>query len=237
MHALAKPEATRLRFFRFPLGVAHPFALAWKLIPTKPTFDSILFDFDGVLADSEGVHFECWTSILEPLGIPLTWQAYCENCIGITDRAMLEVLARQKTPPHDVEDLWQYYPKKKALFREKAYANPPIPEATRSLMRELSGYRLAVVSSSGRAEVEPVLERAGIHACFKTIVTGDDVQNKKPHPEPYLLAAERLGAVFPLVVEDSEPGAAAGIAAGFSVLRLHNPYELSEKLRQALNPS
>jgi len=200
-------------------------------------FDSILFDFDGVLADSEGVHFECWTAILGPLGIPLTWEAYCANCIGITDRAMLEVLAAQKNPPHDVEDLWQYYPKKKALFREKAYANPPIPPATRTLLRELSHYQLAVVSSSGRAEVEPVLERAGIRDCFATIVTGDDVKNRKPHPEPYLLAAERLGVSRPLVVEDSEPGAAAGHAAGFQVLKIQDPYTLPTVLLSVLSGS
>jgi beta-phosphoglucomutase len=214
------------------ISVSH--AVAWKL---TTSFDSILFDFDGVLADSEGVHFECWTAILGPLGIPLSWESYCANCIGITDRSMLEVLASQKTPPHDVEDLWQYYPKKKALFREKAYANPPIPGATRELLRTLTAYKLAVVSSSGRAEVEPVLERAGIHDCFVTIVTGDDVKNRKPHPEPYLLAAERLGAKRPLVVEDSEPGAAAGIAAGFSVLRLQSPYDLPTALLRALSPS
>lgn len=200
-------------------------------------FDSILFDFDGVLADSEGVHFECWTTILAPLGIPLTWEAYCANCIGITDRAMLEVLAAQKNPPHDVEDLWQYYPKKKALFREKAYANPPIPPATRTFLRELSNYQLAVVSSSGRAEVEPVLERAGVRDCFATIVTGDDVKNRKPHPEPYLLAAERLGVSRPLVVEDSDPGAAAGRAAGFEVLKIHDPYTLPSVLLSVLSAS
>lgn len=201
---------------------------------STPHFDSILFDFDGVLADSEGVHFACWTAILTPLGIPLTWEAYCANCIGITDRAMLEVLARQKTPPHDIEDLWQYYPKKKALFREKAYANPPIPEPTRTFVRGLTGYRLAVVSSSGRAEVVPVLEKAGILDCFATIVTGEDVQNRKPHPEPYLLAAERLGVSRPLVVEDSVPGAAAGRAAGFEVLELDSPYNLSQALQARL---
>ena len=197
-------------------------------------FDSILFDFDGVLADSEPVHFDCWTAILSPLGIPLTWEAYCAECIGITDRAMLEVLARQKDPPHDVEDLWQYYPRKKALFREKAYANPPIPEATRELIRTLSAYRLAVVSSSGRAEVEPVLQRAGIRECFETIITGEDVTNRKPHPEPYLLAAEKMGVSRPLVVEDSDPGVAAGRAAGFKVLQLKSPYELSEALHKEL---
>ena len=200
-------------------------------------FDSILFDIDGVLADSEGVHFDCWTAILAPLGIHLSWEAYCAQCIGITDRAMLEVLANQKDPPHDVEDLWQYYPKKKALFREKACANPPIPEATCALLRDLSSYRLAVVSSSGRAEVEPVLERAGIRDCFAAIVTGDDVKNRKPHLEPYLLAAERLNVRRPLVVEDSEPGAAAGLAAGFTVLRLKSPYDLPVELLRALSPA
>ena len=152
-------------------------------------------------------------------------------------RAMLEVLAKQKNPPHDVEDLWQYYPKKKALFREKAYANPPIPEATRTLLRRLGHLQLAVVSSSGRAEVEPVLERAGIRDCFATIVTGDDVKNRKPHPEPYLLAAARLGVSRPLVVEDSEPGAASGRAAGFQVLKLESPYELSQALLSELEPA
>ena len=197
-------------------------------MPLSTRFDSILFDFDGVLADSEGVHFECWTAILGPLGIPLSWETYCANCIGITDRAMLEVLARQKTPPHDVEDLWQYYPKKKALFREKAYANPPVPAATRDFLRQLDGLQLAVVSSSGRAEVEPVLERAGVLDCFSTVVTGDDVRNRKPHPEPYLTAASRLGVRCPLVVEDSDPGAAAGRAAGFEVLKIDDPYKLAQ---------
>lgn len=197
-------------------------------------FDSILFDFDGVLADSEPLHFDCWTTILTPLGIPLTWEAYCAECIGITDRAMLEVLARQTDPPYDVEDLWQYYPVKKALFREKAYANPPIPETTKAMLWTLSDYRLAVVSSSGRAEVEPVIERAGIRDCFATIVTGDDVTNRKPHPEPYLLAAERLVVRRPLVVEDSEPGVCAGLAAGFAVLRLKSPYDLPTALANEL---
>lgn len=205
------------------------------MLPPNLPFDSILFDFDGVLADSEGVHFECWTAILGPLGIPLSWETYCANCIGITDRAMLEVLARQKQPPHDVEDLWQYYPKKKALFREKAYANPPIPEATRAFLRQLGGLHLAVVSSSGRAEVEPVLARAGVLDCFATVVTGDDVQNRKPHPEPYLTAAARLGLRRPLVVEDSEPGAQAGRAAGFEVLKIHDPYTLPQAVVDFLN--
>lgn len=195
-------------------------------------FDSILFDFDGVLADSEAVHFACWTEILTPLGIPLDWDTYCANCIGITDRDMLEVLASQTDPPYDIERLWLEYPRKKALFRQRAQENPPVLTETRDLIRAIRNLPLAVVSSSGRAEVEPVLERAGIRDCFVTLVTGEDVSRRKPHPEPYLLAAERLGISKPLVVEDSEPGAAAGRAAGFPVLQLKHPADLAGQLRQ-----
>ncbi len=196
--------------------------------------DAILFDFDGVLADSEGVHFECWTEILTPLGIPLTWDAYCANCIGITDRDMLEMLCRQTDPPFDIDALWPHYPRKKALFRAKAQANPPIADATRALLSELGHLKLAVVSSSGRAEVEPVLEKADVLRHFQFIVTGDDVRNRKPHPEPYLLASSRLGARHPLVVEDSDAGIASGTAAGFSVLRLNHPNELPDAIRKTL---
>jgi beta-phosphoglucomutase len=197
-------------------------------------FDSILFDFDGVIADSEGVHFECWTEILTPLGISLSWETYCANCIGITDRDMIEVLCNQKDPPHDFDDLWQHYPRKKRIFREKAMANPPIPEETRAFVHSLNGVKLAVVSSSGQAEVEPVLEKAGIRSRFEHLVTGDRVTNRKPHPEPYLLAASLLGVKNPLVVEDSDAGEASGRAAGFTVLRLASPFELAEKVRAAL---
>jgi beta-phosphoglucomutase len=197
-------------------------------------FDSILFDFDGVLADSEGVHFACWTEILKPLGIPLSWEIYCEQCIGITDRDMIEVLCRQKDPPHDFNDLYSQYPRKKAIFRAKAIAEPPIPQSTRDFLRTLSPLKLAVVTSSGRAEVEPVLGSAGIREYFEVLVTGDDVSHRKPHPEPYLLAASLLGASRPLVVEDSEPGVRSGRAAGFDVLHLRDPHALAENVRSRL---
>ncbi|MBM3788431.1 MAG: HAD family phosphatase [Acidobacteria bacterium] len=200
-------------------------------------FDSILFDFDGVIADSEGLHYQCWTEILTPLGIPLDWDTYCATCIGITDRDMLEVLCRQTDPPYSLDDLWQHYPRKKQIFRDRALANPPIPAETRAVLLELGHMPLAVVSSSNHTEVEPVLERAGIRQCFREIVTGDRVTNRKPHPEPYLLAARLLGVERPLVVEDSDAGVASGQAAGFPVLRIHDPYALSRSLLGVLEGS
>lgn len=200
-------------------------------------FDAILFDFDGVLADSEPVHFACWTEILTPLGIPLSWEDYLANCIGVTDRAMLEVLAHRVSPPADMDVLWKEYPRKKAMFRERAKANPPVLPETIALLKELAGspaLPMAVVSSSGRAEVEPVLEKLGLLGHFATTVFGEDVQRRKPAPDPYLLAAARLNCHRPLVVEDSIPGMEAGLAAGFPVLRITEPGEVPALVRQAL---
>ena len=197
-------------------------------------YDAILFDFDGVLADSEALHYACWVEILTAHGIDLTWDNYQTNCIGITDRAMLEVLRQQVDPPYDIDLLWPEYPRKKALFREKAAAKPPIAASTKELILSLAGQPIAVVSSSGRAELTPVLESAGLLACFKTLVCFEDVTLLKPHPEPYLEGARRLGARNPLVIEDSDAGVASGQAAGFNVLRLEHPDQLAEKLRDHL---
>ncbi|MCX6606040.1 MAG: HAD family phosphatase [Acidobacteria bacterium] len=197
-------------------------------------YDAILFDFDGVLADSEALHYACWVEILTPHGIDLTWDNYRANCIGITDRAMLEVLRHQVDPPYDIDLLWPEYPRKKTLFRQKAAEKPPIAESTKELILSMAGQPIAVVSSSGRAELSPVLESAGLLACFKTLVCFEDVTLLKPHPEPYLEGARRLGARNPLVIEDSDAGVASGQAAGFDVLRLDHPDQLAEKLRSHL---
>lgn len=114
-------------------------------------------------------------------------------------------------------------------------ATPPFPQATLDLVQELkSSYKLAVVSSSHRLEIEPPLERAGIRGCFQALVCGAEVPNMKPAPDPYLRAAELLGARSPLVVEDSSAGVASAIAAGFQVLRLPRPESLSRELRRVL---
>lgn len=198
-------------------------------------FDSILFDFDGVLADTEPVHFKCWAEVLVPFGIELSWPYYERECIGIADRVMLQKLGAARRPPISLDELWPSYALKKQMFRDRIEAHPPFLAETMKLIRELQPfYRLAVVSSSDRSEVEPPFVKAGIHDCFQAIVCGMEVPNLKPAPDPYFRAAELLGARSPLVVEDSDAGVAAGIAAGFDVLRVSRPRLLRKELRQFL---
>jgi HAD superfamily hydrolase (TIGR01509 family) len=195
-------------------------------------FDAILFDFDGVLLDSEPVHWACWREVLLPLGVSLEWEFYRDQCIGIDDRLMLQMMAGDG---RDWMELWARYPAKKELFRTRMMADPPFPQGRAALLEELrSSYRLAIVSSSSCAEIEPLLERAGLRQYFETIVGAESVTRYKPDPEPYRTAAERLAVRAPLVLEDSQAGITSGRAAGFEVAHVPHPGEMERVLRAAL---
>jgi HAD superfamily hydrolase (TIGR01509 family) len=203
-----------------------------------PEFDAILFDFDGVLLDSEPVHCDCWREALAPLGVPITWEVYAAHCVGAADREMIHVFAKLVDPPADPAKLWEQYPRKKQLFQERIAVAPPFAEGVADFFRELAGrYKLGVVSSSARAEVEPLLALMGILPYLSTTVCGGDVQRHKPDPEPYLLAAQRLGIHRALVVEDSPPGMESARAAGFEAMRISNPALMMQMVRARLNGS
>jgi beta-phosphoglucomutase len=195
-------------------------------------FDSILFDFDGVLADTEPIHYECWLEILAPFGLQPSWDYYQRECIGISDRLMVERIST----PALFDLIWPKYALKQALFRHKLTLKSPFLAETTTMISDLSAhYKLAVVSSSGRTEIEPPIVRAGIREHFQAMVCGKEAGNLKPSPDPYLHAAQLLGAKKPLVVEDSDAGEASGRAAGFEVLRVASAESVPSELRRILN--
>ena len=175
-------------------------------------FEAILFDFDGVLLDTEPVHWACWAEMLKTVGLELTWEYYRDHCIGIDDRDMLRVMARNADPPRNWDDLWALYPAKKRLFQARMTEPPFEPELAAMLPGLARDYRLAVVSSSACVEIEPLLQAGGIRPHFATIVGGENVARHKPAPEPYRLAAERLGVKRALVIEGSPAGIESGRA-------------------------
>jgi beta-phosphoglucomutase len=195
-------------------------------------YDALLFDFDGVLADTERVHHRAWNQTLEPLGIQLDWPAYQKNFIGVAD----EVALRERLGLSDrANGRDSLVARKQALFRQGLAESQPFLADTVRLLEEISTmYTLAVVSSSYKSVVEPPLVREGLRQFFQLLITGEDVQNFKPSPEPYLLAAERLGAQRPLVIEDSEAGVASGRAAGFEVLRVSAVENVGREVRERL---
>jgi beta-phosphoglucomutase len=184
-----------------------------------------------VLADTEPIHYDCWLEILAPFGIRPTWEYYQRECIGISDRLMVERIST----PALFELIWPKYALKQALFRHKLTLKSPFLIETTSMLADLAPhFKLAVVSSSGRTEVEPPLIRAGLRGHFQAMVCGKEAGNLKPAPDPYLHAAQLLGATNPLIVEDSDAGEASGRAAGFEVLRVSSAESVASELRLKL---
>jgi len=149
---------------------------------------------------------------------------------------MLRTMATRSHPPCNWEDLWALYPVKKELFRERTIAAPPFGASLPAFLAQLHGeYKLAVVSSSSCTEIDPLLAAGGVRQYFETLVGGESVKQHKPAPEPYLLAAARLGARTALVVEDSAAGIASGRAAGFEVLAVPHPADVRELVLRRLS--
>jgi beta-phosphoglucomutase len=198
-------------------------------------YQAILFDFDGVLADTEPVHWACWSEVLAPYGLNVDWKTYRECCVGISDQDLIRFIAERCKRDVNAEDLFQrLYPLKKARFREATEAQPPISGEITDLLKSLDAYRLAVVTSSARPEIEPLLVTTGLRPLFGALVTGEDVARLKPAPDPYLLAARLLDAKSALVVEDSQAGLESGQSAGFDVLLIPHPSRTPELVRQRL---
>jgi beta-phosphoglucomutase len=208
--------------------------------------EAIFFDFDGVLVDSEPLHFDCWAEVLAGYGMPITAEFYAENFIGVSNQEMIEILCRKFNRSHGMEFFAECYAQKKALYQKRAPAHCRTPPELVSFFRERSGvYQLGVVSSSSRCEVEPHLAGQGIRDKLAALVCQEDVENLKPAPDPYLraLALVNLAArkeIAPqecLVVEDSGPGAEAGRLAGMQVLRVPSPEHVRPSLEKILRRS
>src|SRR5206468_12216169 len=93
-----------------------------QISPIMSALQAIFFDFDGVLLDTEPVHWACWAQMLATVGLTLTWEDYRDRYIGIDDRDMLRFIAREADPPRDWDSLWALYPPKKVLFQERMHS-------------------------------------------------------------------------------------------------------------------
>ena len=179
--------------------------------------DAVLFDMDGLLVDSEPLWFESEADVMTRLGGTWTRQDQDHLLGSALDRAVRYFLERATVPatPEEVGE-WLVAG---VVDRVRDRGVTVMPGAA-ALVAEVAGSGLpyALVTSSQRRFVDAVLSRTGMR--FAVVVTGNDVSRSKPSPEPYLLAARRLGADPGrcLVLEDSPTGVAAAEAAGCFVV-------------------
>lgn len=192
-----------------------------------------IFDFDGVLVDSEPLHFRAMRDSLLPEGITIDEEEYARVYLAYDDRGALRRALAEHGVPFDLDRLDRIARRKAGLFEAMLAEIPLFPgvrELLSSLAREVP---MAIASGALRAEIESILSSAGIRGLFRAVVGADDVTQGKPHPEPYLTAMDRIAAsagapgLKPgecVVVEDSPPGIAAALAAGMKVVAVSNSY-------------
>ena len=179
--------------------------------------EAILWDLDGVLVDTAGLHYRAWRQLLSELGRSLSEEEF-RRTFGLRNDLILRDMLGE-TSDEEVERLSE---RKEALFRQHAAGGvSPLPGAIDLVRRAREGgRRMALVTSTPRANIDLVLTGAGLAGAFDTIVAAEDVSRGKPDPEGYLLAARRLG-VAPercLVIEDAPGGIEAARRAGMRSL-------------------
>lgn len=199
-------------------------------------FKAFLFDFDGVIADTEPFHWRAWQEVLAPYSPDLDWETYQRLCVGISDIRMLRVFCEITRTPVTTDELRSLYPQKRKIFQSLATAQRIVDERLVQLLSGLNSKQLAVVTSSNEAEVEPILHQAGLLEILSAVVYGNHVTHHKPHPEPYQLALARLG-IEPsdaVVFEDSAAGVRSGTDAGCRVVTVKAPEDLMRLVETAL---
>jgi beta-phosphoglucomutase len=188
--------------------------------------EALIFDFDGVLADTERLYWKTWATSFASHGIEFTWEDYCRVGRGVKDEAMLKSIAHLVSDPSLLTKIQLDVRSQREMVQRNCRDNLPIGKATIQLLHALKGHRLGLVTSSSSADVVPLLESAGIAECFSAAVFGEDTVQHKPHPEPYILIQHRLGIGGGVVFEDSDAGLQSAQEAGFETFRVHAPEDL-----------
>ncbi len=175
--------------------------------------EALVFDYDGVIADTEPLHWRSWAALFRPYDVEFTWEEYGRIGRGVSDVQMFASLVKN-APRLPVEELMLLNLERRRMVLEWSLAESPIPQETIELLATLKEYRIGLVTSSDRVDVEPVLRASQIYEKFDAIVFGDDVPVHKPAPDPYLLIAKRLGISTGIAFEDSDSGMESARAAG-----------------------
>ena len=180
-------------------------------------FDAVIFDLDGVLADSEPWWNQIDAKLLAEYGVTYRSE-YHRNVLGVSYRLAVEFYKNAFHISASVEALMRRRGEIATDFFANRVGLFPSAKTTLEQLREMK-LRLAVATSSVSASARPFLDRTGIRSLFGAVVTGDEVQQGKPHPDIYLQTSKKLG-IAPeacLVIEDALAGVAAAKAANMRV--------------------
>ncbi len=199
---------------------------------------AVIFDFDGVISDSEPCHFAATNRVLEKFGIQIEKDRYYADFLGFTDAQMFEHINQKYQLALTNEQLAQCIQQKAYYFeqiiRKADHLIKGIPQFIK--MIKAAGLKVGIYSGASLQDIELMLENSGFEDCFDVIVSADDVEKGKPDPEGFIKALNEINRIAQtniaanqcIVIEDSQWGIVAAKKAGMKIIAVTNSYPAAE---------
>lgn len=196
---------------------------------------AVLFDMDGVLVNTEPLHYRIWKEAFHNRGLEISFEGY-KGCIGTTIAFLMDLILDQYG--------WDFREDKRILeeckvIEERILKEEGFPEmpGVREMMRKLheAGFLLAIASSSSMSRIEAAMDHINVRQYLSLLNSAENVIHSKPEPDIYLDTAAKLG-LSPeecIVLEDSTNGSIAADRAGMICVGLDNPDSGDQNLERA----
>ena len=198
---------------------------------------AIVFDFDGVVADSEMLHLRAYQQVLAGEGVTVSNEEYLDRYLGYDDVGVFKALSKDKGLELDDKRMQQLIDRKSERYESLAAAGDMLfPGAADFIRAAAAAVPIAIASGALTHEIEEVLERAGLSSLFPIIVGADQTQRSKPDPEPYQTAFMRLRSLTgrdlqpwrTVAIEDSKWGLVSARGADLRCVAVTNTYSAAE---------
>ncbi len=195
-------------------------------------YKAVLFDMDGVLIDARDWHYDALNEALRIFGVEISRSDHLSRFNGLSTRKKLNMLTAEGVIPYELHEAIQSIKQDRTLRIAAQMCFPIVSHQVLITRLKALGIKVGLVTNSIRKSSEFMLEYAGLLKFMDVVVTNEDVVEGKPNPAGYLLAMEKLG-VLPsetIVIEDGEYGILAAEAAGTTVIKVKDPFEVSLEL-------
>ena len=190
----------------------------------------IIFDFDGVILDSENSHFIAFNEGLKNLNINISEDEYYSKYISLDDRGVITNVVNDKNISVTNEEIDMIIKNKNDYFESRLIDNSKLFPGVEELIIQLSkNFVLSIGSGANRSEIIKTLKNNNIHDYFEIIVSANEVNNPKPNPETYNRVLDNINTDFNIneiiVIEDSPGGIEAAKSAGLKCIAITNTFD------------
>jgi len=213
-------------------------------------FRAVIFDFDGVISDSEVLHMRAFNQSLVPYDLEITTKDYYQEYLGFCDLDCYKMLIEKGLLNIDERQIGDIIKVKSQIFEELTKTEGRTIDGVHEFLQMLkqNNIPMGICSGSLLVEIEVMLEESNLRHFFAEIVSADQVTKNKPHPEGFILSLQKLNKNYHppiaanecIVIEDSHWGLQAGKDAGMHTIAVTNSYDaeqlnIAEKIVSHLN--